>query len=114
VLTRDYYNYLKATQSLVITNIKAILFFWTEPTFNTVYQWLIREHANATCPIQVAWIKRLVNLSCGFFGVQSGGKQFKFILTNTLPRTYHFSRHGVDVNFVEDLNGGEESPGQYF
>ena len=62
----------------------------------------------------MAWIKRLVNLSCGFFGVQSGGKQFKFILTNTLPRTYHFSRHRVDVNFVKDLNGGEDSPGQYF
>jgi hypothetical protein len=115
VLTRDYYNYLKATQSLVITNIKAILFFRTEPTFNTVYQRLIEERANARCPIQVAWIKRLVNLSCGFFGIHSGRKQFKFILTNKLPRTYHFSRHRVDVNFVEDLTGGDEdSESSYF
>jgi hypothetical protein len=66
------------------------------------------------CLIQVAWNKRLVNLSCGFFGVHSSGKQFKFILTNKLPRNYHYSRHQVDVDFVEDLNGGENSPGQYF
>jgi hypothetical protein len=62
----------------------------------------------------VAWIKRLVNLSCGYFGVTSGGKQFKFTLTNKLPRNYHYSRHRIDVNYTEDLNGGEEHRGQYF
>ncbi len=36
---------------------------------NVVYQRLIQQRAASTCPIQVAWIKRMVNLSCGFFGV---------------------------------------------
>ena len=86
VLTPDYYNYLKTTQSLFLTNIKAILFFRTEPIINEVYQRLIQERASSTCPIQVAWIKCLINLSCGFFGVCSDGKQFKSILTNRLPK----------------------------
>jgi len=115
VLTRDYYNYLKANQSLRLTNIKAILFFRTEPTMNVVYERLIQQRATSTCPIQVAWIKRLVNLSCGYFGVTSGGKRFKFTLTNKLPPNYHYSRHRIDVNYMEDLNGGDDDHrGQYF
>ncbi len=39
---------------------------------NAVYQRLIQQRAASTCPIQVAWIKRMVNLSCGFFGVRKG------------------------------------------
>jgi len=97
VLTPDYYNYLKTTQSLFLTNIKAILFFRTEPIINEVYQRLIQERASSTCPIQVAWIKCLINLSCGFFGVCSGGKQFKSILTNRLPKNYHYSCHIKNV-----------------
>jgi hypothetical protein len=113
-LTQDYYNYLKANQSLSLTNVEAILFFRTEPAMNVVYERLIQQRATSTCPIQVAWIKRLVNLSCGYFGVTSGGLQFKFTLTNKLPRNYHYSHHRIDVNYAEDLNGGEEHPGQYF
>jgi hypothetical protein len=114
LLTRDYYNHLKATQSLRLTNVKAVLFFRTEPTMNAVYQWLIQQRAASTCPILVAWIKRLVNLSCGFFGVTSGGKRFKFTLTNKLPRNYHYSRHKVDLDYAEDFNGGDDHPGRYF
>ena len=114
VLTPDYYNYLKTTQSLFLTNIKAILFFRTEPIINEVYQWLIQERASSICPIQVAWIKCLINLSCGFFGVCSGGKQFKSILTNRLPKNYHYSCHIIDVNYLMDLAGEEDIPGQYF
>ena len=115
VMTRDYYNHLKATSSgFRLTNIKAVLFFRTEPAMNAVYQRLIQQRAASTCPIQVAWIKRMVNLSCGFFGVTSGGKRFTFTLTNRLPRNYHYSRHRVDVNYAEDLNGGRGQRGQYF
>ncbi len=97
-MTRDYYNYLKATQSLSLTYVEAILFFRTEPTMNVVYERLIQQRATSTCPIQVAWIKRLMNLSCRYFGVTSGGKQFKFTLTNKLLRIYHYSRHRIDAN----------------
>ena len=62
----------------------------------------------------MVWIKRLVNLNYGFFGVTSGGKRFKFALTNKLPRNYHYSRPFIDVDYAEDFNGGDDHPGQYF
>jgi len=114
LLTRDYYNHLKATQSLRLTNVTAILFFRSEPAMNVVYERLIQQRATSTCPIQVAWIKRLVNLSCGFFGVTSGGKTTKYILTNKPPRNFHFNRHKLRFDIpTEDFSGDGENHTQY-
>ena len=103
VLIRDYYQYLVSHHAFVVTDLEAVLFFKAEPIFNQIYQELTERRRLSCDSNEKNWIKRLVNLSCGFFGFQSelagesGGGYRHYSIRCRIPRTYNVSSHRIDV-----------------
>ncbi len=96
VLIRDYYQYLVSHHAFLITHLQAVLFFKTEPVINHIYQELI-ERRNACVNESLAnkknWIKCLINLSYGYFGVHSYGSGAHFSIRTKVPRSYRVDQH---------------------
>jgi len=82
----------------VVTDLEAVLFFKTEPIFNQIFRELIERRRSSQDFKEKNWIKRLVNLSCGFFGFQENGRSgFRhFSIRSRIPRTFNVSRHQID------------------
>jgi hypothetical protein len=103
VLIRDYYQYLVSHHAFVVTHLQAVLFFKTEPIINQIYQELI-ERRNACVDESLAnkknLIKRLINLSCGYFGVHSYGSGAGFSIRTKVPCSYQVGRHRIDLNHL--------------
>jgi len=104
VLIRDYYQYLMSHRNFVATHLEAVLFFKTEPIFNQIYRELTERRRMSCDSNEKNWIKRLVNLSCGFFGFQSksavsgaSGGYRNYSIRSRIPRTYNVSSHQIDV-----------------
>jgi len=102
LLTRDYYQYLTSHHAFVVTDLDAVLFFKTEPIFNQIYQELIERRQLSSDPNKRNWTKRLVNLSCGFFGFQSetngtAGGRCNYSIRHRIPRYFNISSHSVDL-----------------
>ncbi len=103
-LIRDYYQYLVSCQSFVVTKLEAVLFFKTEPILNQIYRELIERRHLSVDPNKKNWMKRLVNLSCVFFGFQSsledsqlfGRRQYS--IHSRLPQTYNLANHHIDIH----------------
>jgi hypothetical protein len=89
--------------AFVVTDLEAVLFFKAEPIFNQIYQELTERRRLSCDSNEKNWIKRLVNLSCGFFGFQSelagesGGGYRHYSIRCRIPRTYNVSSHRIDV-----------------
>jgi len=101
LLTRDYYQYLVSHHAFVVTELDAVLFFKTEPIFNQIYQELIERRRSSCNPNKKNWTKRLINLSCGFFGLQlektgSAGHR-SYSIRHRIPSTYNISSHCIDL-----------------
>ena len=98
VLIRDYFRYLVSHRGFVVTDLEAVLFFKTEPIFNQIFRELIERRRSSQDFKEKNWIKRLVNLSCGFFGFQVNGRSgFRhFSIRSRIPRTFNVSRHQID------------------
>jgi len=98
VLIRDYFRYLVSHRGFVVTDLEAVLFFKTEPIFNQIFRELIERRRSSQDFKEKNWIKRLVNLSCGFFGFQENGRSgFRhFSIRSRIPRTFNVSRHQID------------------
>jgi hypothetical protein len=102
LLTRDYYQYLTSHHAFVVTDLHAVLFFKTEPIFNQIYQELIERRQLSSDPNKRNWTKRLVNLSCGFFGFQSEtngttGGRCNYSIRHRIPKSFNISSHSVDL-----------------
>jgi len=100
VLIRDYFRYLVSSQGFVVTDLEAVLFFKTEPIFNQIFRELIERRRSSQDFKEKNWIKRLVNLSCGFFGFrETGGSRSggfrRFSIRSRIPRTFNISSHQI-------------------
>ena len=110
VLTRDYYNWLNKTfgPHFKINSIEWILFYSAEPALNHIYSRLTHLRSTTDSIVLVSFLKRMINLSCGFFGVRSLEQdKTHYRLVNSLPHNYVFYRHYPDMNYTMDL--GESS-----
>ena len=106
VLTRDYYNWLIKTfgSRFQINSIEWILFYSTEPTLNQIYSRLTQLRSTTDSPVLVSFLKRMINLSCGFYGVRSLQQdKTNYRLVNSLPQNYAFYRHYADISYTVDL-----------
>ena len=106
VLTRDYYNWLIKTfgSRFQIISIEWILFYSVEPTLNLIYSRLTRLRSTTDSPVLVSFLKRMINLSCGFYGVRSLEQdKTHYRLVNSLPQNYAFYRHYPDMSYTMDL-----------
>ena len=100
VLIRDYYDYLVSHQGFVVTDLEAVLFFKAEPIFNQIYRELTERRHLSRDQNEKNWIKRLVNLSCGFFGLHrseatNGPGHRRFSIRCRIPRTFNISSHRI-------------------
>jgi len=108
VLTRDYYQWLVRSfgkDRFQIEALDFVLFYKTEPTINQVYRQLVDLRASTPDPVLVTFLKRLVNLSAGFFGSRSTqlNTRTTYRLVDRLPKNYAFYRHSADMRFTVDL-----------
>ena len=107
ILTRDYYNWLKKTNAHVfIEHLDWVLFYKTEPVFNQVYSALTQLRSATADPVLVSFLKRMINLSCGFYGARTSQKdKTTYRLVNGAPKNYAFYRHYMDMYNTMDLSG---------
>ena len=108
VLTRDYYLWLLRTfgpDRFRIHHVDFVLFYKTEPVLNGVYSRLVDLRATTSDPVLKTFIKRLQNLSAGYFGTRSSqlNTRTTYRLVNGLPKNYAFYRHWADTRFSVDL-----------
>jgi hypothetical protein len=106
VLTRDYYDWLQLCygDAFHLDRLDWVLFYKTEPVLNFIYQELIDMRSLTSDPILVTFIKRMVNLSAGFFGAHASQKnKTTYRLIRGLPQNYAFYRHTLDSPHVVDL-----------
>jgi len=102
-LIRDYYQYLTSNHAFVVTDLEAVLFFKAEPLFNQVFQELVERRLLSRDPNEKNWIKRLVNLSCGFFGLHRSDEKAalgrrQFSIRCSIPKNfgYNVSTHRIE------------------
>ena len=106
VMTRDYYEWLESCfgNAFHLNHLEWVLFYKTEPALNFIYQQLIEMRSSTSDPVLVTFIKRLVNLSAGFFGVHTSQRsKATYRLISGMPKNYAFYRHSVDSPHVIDL-----------
>jgi hypothetical protein len=107
ILTRDYYQFLEQTyrDRFSLDDLEWVLFYKTEPTLNAVYQKLIDMRSTTRDPVLVTFIKRMVNLSAGFYGAHSSllDNKTTYRLVNGLPKNYAFFRHSLSTDHSVDL-----------
>ena len=106
VMTRDYCEWLKGCygNAFHLDQLDWILFYKTEPVLNFIYQELVEMRSSTSDPVLVTFIKRLVNLSAGFFGAHASQKgKTTYRLISGMPQNYAFYRHSVDSPHVIDL-----------
>jgi hypothetical protein len=106
VLSRDYYQWLKQTfaSRLHVEALDWILFYATEPHWNTIYQMLTQLRSSTQDKVLVSYIKRMINLGCGFFGARTSYKdKCTYRLVNALPANYAFFLHTPDMKYTMDV-----------
>jgi len=106
VLTRDYFQWLLSTfqDSFKVITLDWILFYAKEPLWNQLFTELTQLRSTTKDPILVAFLKRIINLTCGFFGARTMQQDnTTYRLVNTLPHNYAFYRHYPDINYTMDV-----------
>ena len=107
VLTRDYYQWLKRAfgDRCHLDSLEWVFFYKTEPLLNAVYRKLVDMRSTTSDPVLVTFIKRLVNLSAGFYGAHSSQLHSKttYRLVNGAPKNYAFFRHFLNPQHTVDL-----------
>ena len=105
VLTRDYYNWLKQTfQHVSLKDLEWVLFYKTEPIFNQLYSELTQLRSKSDDPVLVCFLKRMINLSCGFFGAHTSQQdKTTYRLVNGLPKDYAFFRHNLNLDYTTEI-----------
>lgn len=106
ILTRNYYQWLKQMfGSRICVNVMDwILFYATEPCWNNLYTLLTQLRSSTQDPVLVSYLKRMINLGCGFFGARTSQKdKSSYRLVNALPANYAFYLHTPDINYTMDI-----------
>ena len=105
VLTRDYYEWLKTSfQNVSLDHLEWVLFYKTEPIFNGIYNELTRLRSSSTDPVLVCFLKRMINLSCGFYGAHTSQQdKATYRLVDGLPRDYAFFRHNLNLDYSTEI-----------
>ena len=107
VLTRDYYQWLKRAfgDRCHVDSLEWVLFYKTEPALNAVYRQLVDMRSTTSDPVLVTFIKRLVNLSAGFYGAHSSQlhNRTTYRLVNGAPKNFAFYRHFINPSQTVDL-----------
>jgi hypothetical protein len=102
-LTRDYYQWLRNEfgPRFKLLRLDTVLFYKTEPAFNTIYEDLITARATTEDPVRVTFFKRVINLSAGFFGTRHSqlNARTTYKIVDRVPRNYAFYRHSADLRF---------------
>jgi len=110
VLTRDYYQWLldQFGSRVHVHHFNWILFYATEPCWNSIYNTLIQLRSSTQDPILVSFLKRIINLSCGFFGTRTTYKdKCSYRLVDAVPANYVFYLHYPDIyNSMDVGNNG--------
>lgn len=106
LLTRDYLQWLLAVfgKSCTVHSIDWILFYATEPIWNHLFQKLTQWRSTTKDPVLVSFLKRIINLTCGFFGARTTQRdKTSYRLVNTLPKAYAFFRQVPDTAYTMDV-----------
>jgi len=85
LVTKEHFNYLVDKFGFRPEGIQAVLFFKTDKLTSAVYGELTEERFQSSDPRQIAFLKKVLNLSIGFFGLNENKPRTQFKL-DTIPR----------------------------
>jgi len=112
-LIRECFEELLDRQALRLNQIDAVLFYRTWPALGEVYRELTRRRYVTTDAVQADFIKKFVNLSCGYMGLRDHSTgRVRHTLTNGRPQRFNWNRHQFDPTIVD--NGFEHLGQAYF
>ena len=105
VLTRDYYEWLKKSfLHVTLEDLEWVLFYKTEPVFNQIYHELTQLRSNSTDPVLICFLKRMINLSCGFYGAHTSQQdKATYRLVDGLPKDYAFFQHNLNLDYTTEI-----------
>lgn len=106
VLTRDYLQWLltRYGNALVFESIEWILFYSKEVCWNLIFHTLVEWRSKTNNVILVAFIKRMINLTSGFFGARTLQQdRTSYRIVHRLPHNYAFYRHFPDMTYTMDV-----------
>lgn len=102
LLTQQWYMFLTQKLGFKITFVRAIFFYKTCTTMPQVYQHLIHQRQKAKeggCLLKADLYKRLINVSCGYFGLNLN-KDFgsnKIFIRTSLPQQFKLLKHKFEL-----------------
>jgi len=105
ILTRDYYEWLKGSfGTVLLQELEWVLFYKTEPIFNKIYEDLIQRRSESQDPVLTSFLKRMINLSCGFYGAhKSQHNKATYRLVDGPPKNHQFFRHHLNIEYTADV-----------
>lgn len=104
ILTADYYQYMTEF-GLDVVNVDWIVYYKRCKILPLVFEWLTELRKQQTDKSKAGIIKNLVNLACGYFGLNmSKGSKFTARVTHKVPRRFNVYKHSV-VNLEQTFDG---------
>lgn len=88
VLTKDHFNYLVDNFGFLPDHIKAVLFFKPDTLVNRVYREVTDLRFLSSDPLQTSFLKKVLNLSIGYFGLNENKRAPNHLLLNGVPRRF--------------------------
>jgi len=107
LVTKEHFNYLVDKVGFRPTGIQAVLFFKTDGLTSAVYAELTQERYRSREPRQTAFLKKVLNLSIGFFGLNENKPRNYFKLDTMTRRIFNraFNSWDIDPNcLIENSN----------
>jgi len=103
-LVREYFEELQDRQSLELVELDAVLFYRTWPSLGRVYRTLTQRRCETRDPVEADFLKKFVNLSCGYMGLRENGGagRVQHHLTDGGPQRYNMARHFYDYSILEN------------
>ena len=92
VVTTEHFNYLVDNFDFVPDSIDAILFFKPDRKLSSVYEKLTDLRYRSLDPLQTNFLKKVLNLSIGYFGLNEKKVSSNYLLLNGAPKNFKIAQ----------------------
>jgi len=99
MLTREYYEFLKTNFKFETLGIKGILFFGKDKMTSEVYKKLTEQRYTTEDKTEVEFLKKVLNLSLGYYAIKAQGSRKKVALIHHYPKKATILSHTIQAEY---------------